>query len=263
MISIFLTSTARACCKLVFALFLMVLFTAQGESSGSGGVNYSRWPKRSELWIQVTELMRQGKAEEARDLLEKESGKTPLTPECEKLLAELKFRDIFSSNGDDKQIYVVKRGDSLTSIARKTKSSMDYIIAINNIMDPGKLTVGQKFVVRPLDMRLEIDVKGKTISLIDKDKVLKVYTVKALRSTNIGTVNTTVRSKTGKSGDGVIAQSSEFYPAADKVVHLRNGMVINGTRNSTAPAPGFYLSQEDCNELALLLAAGNEVKIIH
>lgn len=260
MISISLTSIARGFCKTLLACLSLLVVHAQVSPPG---VNYSRWPKRPELWTTVTSLLKQGKRDEAQALLEKEKEKEPLSQDCEKILSELKFGQILSPYGEDKSDYIVKRGDTLTNIARKTKCSIDYIIAINNISDSGKLSVGDRFRVRELNMKLRIDVKDKSIAVIDKDKVVKVYPVLALRAEGTGTTKTKVKNKTGVYNGGAIAAVSEYFPSADKIIHLNNRMVINSTKDSTAPAPGFYLSVEDCNELALLLVAGNEVEIVH
>lgn len=232
-------------------------------AQSGNGVNYSRWPQRPALWAQATELLKAGKSDEAQALLEKEAAKAELTPECRKILNELKFRQILSPNGSDKEDYTVKRGDNLFAIARKTKSSADYIMAINGITEPGRLSVGDRFKVRALDMKIIIDVKTRTISLIDKETVIKTYPVLALRSNGVGRISTKIKNETGHMNNGAVSAISEFFPAADKTIHLRNGMVIDGTRNATAPAAGFYLSPEDCNELSLLVVAGNDVEINH
>lgn len=196
-------------------------------------------------------------------LLEKMAGEGTLTPECQALLNELRFKQIFSPDGPDKQVYVVKRGDSLFSIAHKTKSSADYIIAVNNMLNPSRLSVGDKLMVRPLNMKIVVDVKAKTLSLLDAGQVVKVYPILALRSSNVGRMKTAVKSESGRAGAGVVTAMSEMYPAANKSIMLKDGKVIEGTRNASAPSAGFFLSQEDCNELSLLVIPGNEVEIIH
>jgi len=43
--------------------------------------------------------------------------------------------------------YVVKRGDSLTSIARATGTSVSILVEINNISNPDIIKVGQKLLI--------------------------------------------------------------------------------------------------------------------
>lgn len=226
-------------------------------------VNYSLWPRRSPLWEQTTQLLKQGKSAEAKKILEQEASRKELTPECKKILEELKFKQIFDPHAPDKTTYTVIRGDSLFTIARKTKSSADYIMAVNNVMNPSRLNVGDKFQVRHLNLKIVIDVKKKTLSLLDNGELIKVYPILALRSAGVDTIKTTVKSESGMTGTGPVGPMSEYYPAADKRITLKTGMTIEGTKNATAPSSGFFLTPENCNELSLLLVAGNEVEIVH
>lgn len=231
--------------------------------SSSSAVNYSRWPRRSELWEKTTRLLKEGKTDEAKKQLEQEAARKELPPECKKILEELKFKQIFDPHAPDKTTYTVVRGDSLFTIARKTKSSADYIMAINNVMNPGRLNIGDKIQVRHLNLKMVIDVKKKTLSLIDKGELIKIYPILALRSTGVDTIKTTVKSESGMTGTGPVSPMSEYYPAADKRITLKTGMTIEGTKNATAPSAGFFLTPENCNELSLLIIPGNEVEIIH
>lgn len=52
-----------------------------------------------------------------------------------------------TSNLDSMNIYIVKAGDTLWSIAKRYKTSVDKIIKTNNIMDPDKLEIGQKILI--------------------------------------------------------------------------------------------------------------------
>ena len=45
------------------------------------------------------------------------------------------------------KIYIVRRGDSLYSIARKFGASADDIAYINQLSDPSRLSVGQSLVI--------------------------------------------------------------------------------------------------------------------
>ena len=45
------------------------------------------------------------------------------------------------------KIYIVRRGDSLYSIARKFGASADDIAYINQLSDPSRLSVGQALVI--------------------------------------------------------------------------------------------------------------------
>lgn len=224
-------------------------------------INYSYWPKRSSLWEKSIALIREGKAAEARKLMEEEKAKGNLPAECIAMLTEMQFNDLYDPKASDKQEYVVKRGDSLFSIARKTKCSADYIMAINNLSHPARLNIGDKLFVRELNMSLLIDVKKKTLSLVDKGVPVKEYELKALRDNGVGSVKTKLAQKNGEIDGLPVPSANELFPASTKTLHLKDGLVIKGTKNATAPEPGFFLAPEDVNELALFLANGNDVEI--
>lgn len=45
------------------------------------------------------------------------------------------------------KIYVVRRGDSLYSIAKANASSVQELAAINELSDPARLSIGQAIVI--------------------------------------------------------------------------------------------------------------------
>lgn len=53
-----------------------------------------------------------------------------------------------SSKKDDKVYYTVKKGDNLTAIAKKYKTSVNKLVSLNKIKDPNKISVGQKIRVK-------------------------------------------------------------------------------------------------------------------
>lgn len=220
-------------------------------------LNYTPWPKEEPVLQDARALITEGKIHQAQTLIAQAAQQKKLSPKGETLLEELSFRVILDPQGPDKITYTVKRGDSLYSIARKNKCSADYIIAINNILTPSRLNIGNTLRLRPLTFSLIIDVKGKTISLLDKNVVVKKYPIVALRSQGTKTLNTTILSETGYVEQQNISSTSELFPAANKIMHLGGGYVIEGTENATAPHPGFFLKPQDCNELSLFLIPGN------
>lgn len=55
--------------------------------------------------------------------------------------------DLDISNLDSINIYIVKSGDTLWSIAKKYKTSVDKIVKTNDIVDPNVIDIGQKILV--------------------------------------------------------------------------------------------------------------------
>jgi len=51
-------------------------------------------------------------------------------------------------------VYVVQEGDSLFTIAEQYSANVCLIMAVNNLTDPGLLTVGQSLIIPPNDLEL-------------------------------------------------------------------------------------------------------------
>jgi len=52
-----------------------------------------------------------------------------------------------TASGDSEKVYVVAKGDSPVTIAKKLKVSYDELLALNHIEDPRKLQIGQKLLI--------------------------------------------------------------------------------------------------------------------
>lgn len=49
---------------------------------------------------------------------------------------------------ETKKYYIVKKGDTLTSIAKKYKTTINQLVKWNNIKNPNVIEVGQKLRVK-------------------------------------------------------------------------------------------------------------------
>lgn len=239
---------------------------SSGSSSASvsseGGVNYSHWPKRSDLWRNTFALMKEGKSAEAEQLLEAKRTEGELPEECEALYKEMKFKKLFDPQASDKQDYEVRRGDSLTSIARKTKSSVEYIMAMNGIIDQSKLSQGAKLRVRELNMKIIVDTKRNKILLVDGEAPLKEYEIKLARDTGTVAVKANIAAKIGEIDGLPVQVANDAFPASNKVLQIQGGLMIKGNVGLNPQDKGFFLAPEDANELALFLVPGNVVEIL-
>ena len=52
------------------------------------------------------------------------------------------------------------------------------------------------------------------------------------------------------------------FPSADKTLVLAAGGYVIDAARGTPRSPGFYLSRQDCNELAMLTRPGTKVTIL-
>ena len=54
---------------------------------------------------------------------------------------------LLTANMANAQIHTVKKGDTLWSIAKKYKTTVDKIANVNNIVDENKIDIGQKILI--------------------------------------------------------------------------------------------------------------------
>lgn len=136
---------------------------------------------------------------------------------------------------------------------------------LNGIVKPSALQVGQKLIVIPMRLRMEIRPLQREISVWDGSQLVADYPILSqddLPREKQKTVKVEVAAREGYlNGNAVPARSPQF-PASERALVLSNGMCILGGDNGHA---GFQMrmDQKDLNELAMMLAVGNEVKIIY
>lgn len=59
-----------------------------------------------------------------------------------------KVNEILKGKTDSKEYYTIKRGDTLSGIAKKFDTSVDKLVKLNNIKDPDKIYAGDKIRVK-------------------------------------------------------------------------------------------------------------------
>ena len=247
------------------SFFLLTPPSSLAQSAPAAPVvskNYTPWPAPPAFLLKAKEQVEAGQWQEALSLLDSQHKTSPLEGESLKLLGNLKMRQLLSPDSPDKQSYSVKRGDSLFSIARKNHCSADYIIAINKIDNPNKLSIGDTLKLRPLNFSVHINAKKRLLTLLDQGVVVKEFPILGQRYEHSQKVSSKIASKVGVVGMGApLPQTHPEYPSATKELVLSGGTIIGGKETSSPQKNGFFLSAQDCTELSLFLVAGNEVTI--
>lgn len=77
----------------------------------------------------------------------------------------------------EKQVYVVKSGDVLNAVARKTKSTVELIMRANNLSGT-MLRIGQKLYLPPADFSVVISRKHQRVTILNGGKFFKHYPIK-------------------------------------------------------------------------------------
>jgi LysM repeat protein len=121
-----------------------------------------------------------GKVVEARDAFYNFIERYPESTKVEdakNLLGELNT-DIYLSTmaAPEKQVYIVQKGDVITRVASRMKTTGELIVRANNLQGP-MLRIGQKLSISPSDFSLSINRKTEKVTVLSKGKFFKQYPV--------------------------------------------------------------------------------------
>jgi LysM repeat protein len=121
-----------------------------------------------------------GKMIEARDALYSFIEHNPQSSKIEdakNILGEINT-DIFLSTiaAPEKQVYIVQKGDVITRVANKLKTTGELIVRANNLQS-SMLRIGQKLSVSPAEFSLVISRKTDKLTVLNKGRFFKQYAV--------------------------------------------------------------------------------------
>jgi len=188
--------------------------------------------------------------------------------ESNRIIGEVNSDHLLSrDSGEGKKEYTVKRGDALRLIAQKHETTVGYILHVNGRMG-SKLQPGDQLIVCPLRFSILINLKAKTIVLRNsEDKLFKSYELVGSRLPQGCPSSFDSLVKGLVVGDGtrfVEIGSTEYVNAAKEIRCERRGIPIRsltGVEDKNKYATGFFVSQDDIEELALLVRSGSSIHV--
>lgn len=238
-------------------------------------------------------LVREGKLNEARAIVVKAlvtEPKSPVTRELRDLLGEVNTQIFFSKEPSPRKTeYTVKRGDALSSIARKLKSSTEAIIRVNDL-DSTLIRPGEKLLVPQLDFTITIDLPRSRVIVHDGHGFFTQYPIASvdLPPAREPTIQTKVRAKSFWENGRPVRPTQGFQEEeATPRIHLGHaGYVLYGveeesdtdtseiaveadnkegalnSRDSNPLPQGIAMLKNDIAEIELLIRKGTPVTII-
>lgn len=213
------------------------------------------------------ELLALGKLSEAREKLTAIVNVFPTSssaPIARRIVGEINLDEILStSHMDGKQIHIVKRGDSYFGIAAKYNTSIDCMMHLNSMMELRGIQPGDEIVVMPLEFRLLIEPRRKSLSLWEGGRFIREYPVLSMSGVPSSAQRTTVSSKTAELDGKRVTSTSKDYRAANKTIQIKkpNLQIRGWDGTGEKPPGGILLRPHDMEELSLLTRIGNEVEI--
>ncbi len=213
------------------------------------------------------ELLVLGKLVDAREKLTAIVNVFPSSssaPIARRIVSEMNLDEILSANHvEGKKIHVVKRGDSYLGIAAKYTTTIDSMMHLNAMTELRGIQPGDELVVMPLNFRLLIEPRRKSISLWDAGRFLCEYPVLSMGTIPASTQRGSISSKTAEiDGKRVLPQAKNYRIANKEIQTTKPTLHIRAWDGiSEKPANGILLRPQDMEEIILLTHIGNEVEI--
>lgn len=250
-------------------------------------------PNRKKL-KEAQALVRAGELREARTIITAaltSAPRSPVTRELRDLLGEINTRIFFSNQPSRRKTeYVVQRGDALSAIARKLKSSADAIMRVNNL-DSTAIRAGDTLTVPRLEFTITIDLPRERVIVHDGHGFFTQYPIVSadLPPQRRPIIQTTVTAKAffvdGQPAPALTASEKEGTPW---IYLLRRDCVLYGVEEESEvsdaeitvvdkqddkkgateapdenrPARGIAMLKEDISELEILIRKGTPVTIV-
>ena len=251
--------------KSTFSIFAVAVLSSLLVQAVAADI-FSLWPRRPEELEQARRLMQEQKGGEAVLLLQPFVGDDGIAGrEARQICGRVNVPRYLSRLHPGAEVYTVRSGDNMARIAAQQKCPQDVIMLLNGIVEPSSLRVGQKLVVIPMRLRVEIRPMQREVSVWDGEQLVADYPIlnmDEIPRTRSKSEVTQVAAREGYIDGLAVLPRAPQYPASERVLVLANGMVLAGGQNGHGNQI-MRLEQKDLNELALMLGVGNEVKLIY
>ena len=167
---------------------------------------------------------------------------------------------------DGKAEYIVKSGDALAAIARKHKTTIDYIMRAND-RTSAVIHPGDRLTVYPLDFTVVIDQSEQTIRLELKGLFFKEYAIVALALPPQvkPPVKTTIKDRVAWFGERRVLFNDKSYLKSKKWLQTaRRGLIIKGFDGSDKEEEdfGILVAPKDLEEMFTLIRVSTPIRFV-
>jgi len=218
-------------------------------------------------FLKAHELLALGKLQEAREKLTTIFNIFPNSASAataRRIVGEMNIDEIFSAGKmERKQIHTVQSGDSYLAIAARYGTTIDCMMELNAMTELKNIQPGDEIIVMPLDFRILIEPRRKSVSLWDKGRFIREYPALSMRGVPRTTQRTTVSSKIAEIDSRRVTSHSVEYRSANKIVQISSpSLQIRAwdPNQEEEPVSAILLRPYDMEELALLTRIGNEIE---
>ena len=249
--------------KSIYSIFVAGAFYSL-LSPAFSAENYSLWPRRPDELEQARRLMQEQKGGEAVLLLQPFVSDGGIAGrEARQICGRVNVPRYLSRMHPGARVYTVRRGDNMARIAATQKCPQDVLMMLNGIVEPSALRIGQKLVVVPMRLRMEINPLQREVSVWDGQQLVADYPIISMDDiprSRQQTQKTRLAAREGYINGLAVPSRAAQYAASERVLVLENGMALVGGQNGRGSIC-LRMDQKDLNELALMLDCGNEVLV--
>ncbi len=226
-------------------------------------------PKRIDVgkreFAQAMEKMRRGEVAAAHKQLSKlvkTYADSSAYSKSRQILGEVNMDRLLSNmRTPGKKDYKVKSGDSLNKIAAQEKTTVDYIIQVNDLQGI-MLQKGDQMIVCELEFSLNVSLSGGTVTLLRKGKFFKEYTIRLVRG--MRPADTKIESRAAFANDRPVSLGKPGYVGSEKWLSCGKGVTLRSysiANRDDEDLPGIFLDEADMEELYTLLRYGTPVRV--
>ncbi len=230
-------------------------------------------------YLAAAELLKQGELMAARDrlyYLMEYYPESAYYSEAKRVAGEINLDLLISKLPiPAKTEYVVKSGDALTTIARKSECTIDYIMRANS-RTTHLIFPGDRLTVYPLDFEVAISLKNRSVTVNRDGSFLKEYPIV---ETNLPPVlkppvTATISEKVAWDGGRPVNFTSKEYMDSAKWIRTNKiGLFIRAYEppadggddteaRKTPENSGILVARPDMEELFTILRTGSPVSLL-
>lgn len=167
-----------------------------------------------------------------------------------------------------KTTHTVSRGEALVTIARRSETTIDYIMRAN-AKTTALIYPDEELTVFPLDYRTEIDLEAGKVTVFDEDKFFKEYDIvdTHLPPGLSSPVSTSISEKVAWHVDRPINFTDKNYLDCSKWVRTgKIGLFIrqdDKEKSGDSRPFGVMVAKSDMEELFTILRGGSKVNLVN
>lgn len=191
---------------------------------------------------------------------------SPVAPAARQIISSMNLDQLFSpASMEGKQLHVVKRGDSWTSLISNYHTTVECVIALNAFTARRDPQVNDEWLMMPLDFRMLIEPRRKAVSLWDGGRFVCEFSALEMPSQAHQELplRTRIQSRSAQiEGKRVTVGQRDFADAIKILRFEKTPFTLrawDGRSEKTRSA--VLLTPADMEEIYLLTRVGNAVEV--